>query len=291
MADRPVVPPSGGASPLSASLPSQPSASSGAAAACSGGGAGSQLRPSVILEKTLLNRPDDSEGHITELLKRGHNHLHFGSWDIAKSYVRGDVNLAIELHSKRVGKNYRVTVQRADALQGAEYMWDASGDGHSLKLCGPKTYPPGYWHENLVFVGGIEDVQPPKKGIPSFVWLEFPQEGRQVGKPALYFSLVKGCFEFLLSRFYREPGAFHDLHAIPGSCRLNGNVESGPEVMKRLPDDDKNFFGRLLSAPDLDVFLPCRSIRLDERDVGIFLLEGDDGLPHLLDLAVGPFNL
>ena len=251
------------------------------------------------VEKSVLEDVDDAFDDVRELLERGRNRVQLGSINIAKDYIQNKLGLALKLHSRSNGSDFNLFVHGTPKASEHDLPSESVSPLYRIVRALPTMLAADhgghYDQQDLVFLGTVESMEPPKNvvspfGVPSFVWLDLMENLGEFRKPVLYFSLTERCFKFIPCFLYREPCALDDHNVLFRGGSGYQLIQGGSEVVQDLTADNSNLGGRLLSKTGLDECCPVRLFLFDNF-IGVSAKEGFDERAALLDVCIGPFNL
>ncbi|SRR6266567_5900740 len=240
-------------------------------------------------EQLVRELVHDARDDLREIYERWNNRL---TWEklfpLAEQYANGRFSVA--LYVKR-----RV---RPEGAQNAIPRDGESPGGESVMVLVfradiAKGQDPQDGNQQPVFVGDVKTVKGPQGIIPSRVWFYLiPNQVNNVGPRSLYISALKGGFQFL-PRF--KTGETDVLGGqLLGSTQDDlpkGIVEGSAQVMKGVPNSERDSGGQWLSRLEFDEVVTGFGVMLDVQFVGTRLKKSTEQDWELLDVFVGPFDL
>ncbi len=183
--------------------------------------------------------------------------------------------------SSQIGKGMAVIGTRVDFDDGLSFGWR-----HTARVrcdAGGK--------EQAVLVDCVKAMEFPERvvPIPSFVWFERIESFNNVLPKELYFSTNVGrhVFRGVVDNWELSPTRDHT----GGPRKLVGQmVESAPEIVQSIPNDDRNFQGDIANTNQVVAALSCVEIILEPNTIWFGIPERLKGQMQILDVLFGPFD-
>src|SRR5947209_4104119 len=214
---------------------------------------------------------DDALDYAKKLVKDQADWRVFHQFDIAHSYMVGDLDLHIRCASDRLAEKFHFVFRPVP-----------NGKGHSKAGGGnpPRPHPSASRNDDRgdgrVFVGVTEHVKYPEGNIPSFVWLERANEVNDFFRE-FFQTTPYGVLKVRLRAGNREESVLNFFPGREQDDGVDGLVEGGAEVISGVQSNagQRDRYG--LSELDLMNFLG--SVRVNLYDKGVWLCF--DELAHL----------
>jgi len=239
-----------------------------------------------MISSEALENIEGLDDAICELHESWDNRLSVKNLALAERYIHGGVNFGWDfiVWNNAGHRNSEKLRAVCYAAIGRQQELRADTDHLNAGLHGGDRY------DRLVFVESVKLIDYPKRFIPSFVWLESPDDFFSDRGDALYFSQAVGQ-KYLFRPSDRKAGPSSDLATVVLNQGANQQVKGRSEIVSDVADKARPDWRDMLSkAGGIDVI---SRFRLDLSD-DTYRLRVDE-LPNLsveiVDVFYGPYNL
>jgi len=237
-------------------------------------------------EVRLLDCLHDARNELRELMQHWDNRLTLENLSLAEQYREGRLSVALEC--KLAGHPHYI---QFSALTDGER---AIGERHHTSRSRDVRQGRDGNNRNTseVFVGYVQTVQDPDGiTIPSFVRLyDVPNQGNEIGTSSLYFSALKGGYQFVAGLPHRE------LDVVGRTVRVVHDFEgyvikNRSQVVEGVSENGGNIYRQQLGLLKLQKVTSSLRILLDVKTAKVRLEEDVKLSLQLLDVLIGPFDL
>lgn len=237
-----------------------------------------------------LENLQDAANKLAELRQRWNDRLTFETCSISEEYSKGRIAITLEIH---VASGHSYHIQYAaipDAKRAIAHDHSAAtgGPNNGIDVVQLNDIEDG--DKETMFIVDVQTVEGTKKGIPSRVRAYLIGQHRNDVIRSLQYSLTEGFYKFVpvVPHSKRRP-ACRFLADVRNEFDV-GNIESGPQVMNSIPQDQWKFARRFLSHLEFKKIAPGR-IFLDTKAAKVGLDEFPNQTIKLRDVLIGPFDL
>jgi hypothetical protein len=259
------------------------------------------------LHAATLKDPDDAFDEVGVLFERFNDRLSFTNLALAKRYVEGSLNVALEARWGTI--DFNIVFQRENGPKSSGHPSDFDGPpltggrgtdskcamgrhkhhwhlqrGRNLKRGGR------YRNDTCVFVEDIKLMEFPKNGIPSFVWFKPKDEPLGLGANALYFGYASGFKLFSVAKDWKPVSSSICTLVLGADQVADKMIERGPQIVDDISENPAYLDWQGFLDANANDILAGIGVFISEKFIRVRCEEGLSHRLKLLNVAFGPFN-
>ena len=248
--------------------------------------------PRTADRQSALECLNSAQCDLRKLVEHWNDRLTFETCDIAKAYVDGWLALVVNMKLAGSRHSYHAYCAALIDASGTPPHGEASTARHFNISVEVHQLPDAeYWDQQHVLIGNIQTIQHFKKRVPSCVTFHRISEQRNNVVRSLQYSLTERVYKFFSVFPDPEIGPFARCFPESNHEFNVGKIERSPEIVKSVPQDEGQFFGRLFGESEIEAALAGIRISFNIEHVEVSIEEGVKHIIEINDVLIGPFDL